>query len=146
MPYRFYMTIEGKKQGQLKGSSKVFEIDDFSFDIEQVLNIGSSSSGAGSGKVTFNPFQITKKTDSSSPNLFEACVTGETLAKAVFEIRTATAKGETVVERITLTNAEISKVVPVVLAGKVAHKLWFGCQNVAFAFMSPAVLATLLRR
>jgi bacteriocin-like protein len=29
-----------------------------SFDIEQVLNIGSQSGGAGAGKVTFNPFSI----------------------------------------------------------------------------------------
>jgi len=28
--------------------------------IEQVLNIGSQSSGAGAGKVTFNPFSITR--------------------------------------------------------------------------------------
>jgi hypothetical protein len=47
-----------------------FEIDDFSFDIEQVLNIGSQSSGAGAGKVTFNPFQITKKTDTVSGKLY----------------------------------------------------------------------------
>ena len=33
-----------------------FEVSDYSFDIEQVLNIGSQSSGAGAGKVTFNPF------------------------------------------------------------------------------------------
>lgn len=32
-------------------------------DIEQVLNIGSQSSGAGAGKVTFNPFSITRKVD-----------------------------------------------------------------------------------
>ena len=32
-----------------------------SFDIEQVLNIGSQSSGAGAGKITFNPFSITRK-------------------------------------------------------------------------------------
>ena len=30
-------------------------------DIEQVLNIGSQSSGAGAGKVTFNPFSIIRK-------------------------------------------------------------------------------------
>jgi Type VI secretion system effector, Hcp/PEP-CTERM motif len=46
-----------------------FEIEDFSFDIEQVLSIGSSSSGAGAGKVTFNPFQITKTTDMVSVKL-----------------------------------------------------------------------------
>ena len=28
----------------------LFEVEDYSFDIEQVLNIGSQSSGAGAGK------------------------------------------------------------------------------------------------
>jgi type VI secretion system Hcp family effector len=55
----------------------VFEIDDFSFDIEQTLNIGSQSSGAGAGKVTFNQFQITKTVDSATPKLFQSAVTGE---------------------------------------------------------------------
>jgi type VI secretion system secreted protein Hcp len=55
----------------------VFEIDDFSFDIEQVLNIGSQSSGAGAGKVTFNPFQITRKTDRASPVFFMMCCAGQ---------------------------------------------------------------------
>jgi hypothetical protein len=32
-----------------------------SFDIEQTLNIGSQSTGAGAGKVTFNPFSNTRK-------------------------------------------------------------------------------------
>ncbi len=31
---------------------------------------GSQSSGAGAGKVTFNPFLITKKIDKASPMLF----------------------------------------------------------------------------
>jgi type VI secretion system secreted protein Hcp len=56
---------------------KIFEIDDFSFDIEQILNIGSQSSGAGAGKVTFNPFQITRKTDKLSPILFTMCCAGQ---------------------------------------------------------------------
>lgn len=55
----------------------VFEIDDFSFDIEQVLNIGSQSSGAGAGKVTFNPFQITRKTDRASPIFYMMCCAGQ---------------------------------------------------------------------
>jgi hypothetical protein len=29
--------------------------------IEQTLNIGSQSSGAGAGKVTFNPFSVTRE-------------------------------------------------------------------------------------
>jgi hypothetical protein len=30
------------------------------FDIEQVLTIGSHSNGAGAGKIKFNPFSITR--------------------------------------------------------------------------------------
>ena len=37
--------------------------------------IGSQSSGAGAGKVTVNPFSVTKKTDKSSPPL---CAKGAT--------------------------------------------------------------------
>jgi type VI secretion system secreted protein Hcp len=78
--------LSGESQVVISGDSplgtdisqgSVFEIDDFSFDIEQVLNIGSASSGAGAGKITFNPFQITRKTDRASPKLFMMCCTGE---------------------------------------------------------------------
>jgi hypothetical protein len=37
-------------------SKGLFEVTDYSFDVEQTLSIGSQSSGAGAGKVTFNPF------------------------------------------------------------------------------------------
>ncbi|MGH7044522.1 MAG: type VI secretion system tube protein Hcp [Acetobacteraceae bacterium] len=58
-------------------AGNVFEIDDFNFDIEQVLNIGSQSSGAGAGKVTFNPFTVTRKTDRASSKLFTMCCAGQ---------------------------------------------------------------------
>ena len=54
----------------------LFEIEDFSFDIEQTLNIGSQSTGAGAGKVTFNPFSITRKIDKSSPTFFQMACSG----------------------------------------------------------------------
>jgi len=54
----------------------LFEIEDYSFDIEQVLNIGSQSSGAGAGKVTFNPFSITRKIDCASPQFFQMACSG----------------------------------------------------------------------
>jgi hypothetical protein len=44
----------------------------FFFDIEQTLNIGSQSTGAGAGKVTFNPFSITRKVDRASPVFLQA--------------------------------------------------------------------------
>jgi type VI secretion system secreted protein Hcp len=67
----------------------VFEIDDFSFDIEQVLNIGSQSSGAGAGKVTFNPFQITRKSDRVSAQLFAMCCGGQHFKQVVLCLRRA---------------------------------------------------------
>lgn len=78
--------LGGESQVQVSGDTplgkdiqagNVFEIDDFSFDIEQALNIGSQSSGAGAGKVTFNPFSITRKTDRASPILFSMCCAGQ---------------------------------------------------------------------
>jgi type VI protein secretion system component Hcp len=71
------------------GETGLFEIEDYSFDIEQVLNIGSQSSGAGAGKVTFNPFQITRKTDVASPNLFRMCATGQSFPVVVLHLRRA---------------------------------------------------------
>jgi type VI secretion system secreted protein Hcp len=74
----------------LKGfasNGQLFEIDDYSFDIEQVLNIGSQSSGAGAGKVTFNPFQITRKTDKASPILFDMACSGTAFKQVSLALR-----------------------------------------------------------
>jgi type VI secretion system secreted protein Hcp len=67
----------------------IFEIDDFSFDIEQVLNIGSQSSGAGAGKVTFNPYQVTRKTDRASPVFFMMCCAGQHFSQVSLCLRRA---------------------------------------------------------
>ncbi len=58
----------------------LFEVEDFSFDVEQTLNIGSSSSGSGAGKITFNPFSITRKIDRSSPEFFKRACSGTPFA------------------------------------------------------------------
>ena len=51
-------------------NNNIFEVENYSFDIAQVLNIGSQSSGVGAGKVTFDPLIITRKTDRASPILY----------------------------------------------------------------------------
>ena len=71
----------------------IFEISDFNFDIEQVLNIGSQSSGATSGKVTFNPFTITRNSDRLSPLLFAMCCTGEHFQIVSLYLRRAGGQG-----------------------------------------------------
>ena len=65
----------------------LFEIEDFSFDIEQTLNIGSQSTGAGAGKVTFNPFSITRKIDKFSPLLFQASCSGTPYQKVALGLK-----------------------------------------------------------
>ena len=61
-------------------------------------NIGSqaSGSGAGAGKVTFNPFSITREIDKASPVLFKACITGQLIAKVTLELLPAVQKGTAV--------------------------------------------------
>ena len=62
----------------LSQTGNVFEVDTFSFDIEQTINMGSQSSGAGAGKVQFNPFKITRKIDKASSQLFLMACQGKT--------------------------------------------------------------------
>ncbi len=54
----------------------IFEIEAYSFDIAQSLNIGSQATGVGAGKVSFNPFSITRKTDRTSPVLYQMACSG----------------------------------------------------------------------
>lgn len=75
-------------------SGALFEIEDYSFDIEQTLNIGSQSTGAGAGKVTFNPFSITRKIDRASPTLFQNACSG-TPFKLVSLVLRKSAGGDT---------------------------------------------------
>jgi type VI secretion system secreted protein Hcp len=60
-----------------EGRCGLFEVEDYSFDIEQTLNIGSQSSGTGAGKVTFNAFSITRKIDCASPKFFQMACSGK---------------------------------------------------------------------
>jgi type VI secretion system secreted protein Hcp len=74
-------------------AGKVFEVDDYSFDIEQTLSIGSQSSGAGAGKVTFNPFSITRKIDKASPIFFEMACSGTAFAQVTLALRKSAGNG-----------------------------------------------------
>ena len=71
------------------GAKGIFEIEDFSFDVEQTLNIGSQSSGAGAGKITFNPFSITRKIDRASPLLFQMACSGTAFESVAIGARKA---------------------------------------------------------
>jgi type VI secretion system secreted protein Hcp len=68
-------------------SGNVFEVEDYSFDIEQTLNIGSQSSGSGAGKITFNPFSITRKIDKASPIFLEMACSGTAFQSVTLALR-----------------------------------------------------------
>ncbi len=74
-------------------AGNVFEVEDFNFDIEQTLNIGSQSSGAGAGKITFNPFSITRKIDKASPTFFQMACSGTAFQVVSLVLRKSSGAG-----------------------------------------------------
>lgn len=82
----------GAVKGTIDANNTQFiRLSDFSTDIEQTLNIGSQSTGAGAGRVTFNPFTIRKPIDATSPTLFTNAASGTPFKTA--ELFVANAKG-----------------------------------------------------
>lgn len=57
-------------------SNHLIRVTSFSGDVAQTLKIGSQSTGAGAGRITFNPFSITRRADSLSPILFQNAASG----------------------------------------------------------------------
>lgn len=57
---------------------KCFEVTTFSFDVEQTINMSSQSSGAGAGKIMFNPFKVSRKIDKASSTMFQMACRGTT--------------------------------------------------------------------
>src|SRR5262249_45018838 len=56
--------------------NKLFALDNFSFSDDQTLNIGSQSSGAGAGKVTFDPLHLSFSQLELDPTLFKMLASG----------------------------------------------------------------------
>lgn len=69
------------------GQGGLFEVEEYSFDVEQTLSIGSASTGAGAGKITFNPFSITRKVDKSSPTFFMNACSGKAFMNVYLGLR-----------------------------------------------------------
>jgi type VI secretion system secreted protein Hcp len=108
----FSTATQGTVSGSAANGSNAIEIENFSFDIGEANASGSQSSGAGAGKVTFSPFQITKKIDSASPQLFRLAINGEAIKSVRCSLyRERNAQGATLGPYLTavLANATITK-------------------------------------
>ena len=68
-------TIVGETQDQTS-SNPAYALDGFSFGAEQTLGIGSASSGAGAGKATFNPLQLSFDQPALNATLFQMLTSG----------------------------------------------------------------------
>ena len=64
------------------GAPMTFEVEDYSFDIEQTVNIGSQSSGAGAGKITFHPLSISTRPGTQTIALYRAMGDGSVFPSA----------------------------------------------------------------
>ncbi len=111
MAYEFYVSIEGSKQGKFKGESKRKAHKDkivglqFDYSVDVPHEAGS---GMATGKRKHSPVKLVKRWDAATIQIFQACVTGETLKSVLFEFVRAGPKGtESLFYTVKLTNARI---------------------------------------
>ncbi len=70
------LPVNGETKDDYFKANKAFELKDWSFEVSNKSTIGSATGGAGAGKAEFGEFNITKNTDTASPNFFRNCVAG----------------------------------------------------------------------
>ena len=79
-------------ESQVTGSQdEEFNVTSFDLGVANTLNIGSATSGAGAGKVSFQPFTVTKTVDKYSSDLFLDLAAGKRLTSAEIIVRKADA-------------------------------------------------------
>jgi type VI secretion system secreted protein Hcp len=82
-----FLMIDGiNGESTYKTSSGWIEISSFQFGIANPSSIGSSTGGAGAGKVSFSDLTVTKQTDKSSPSLFLDAASGTHLKNALLDV------------------------------------------------------------
>ena len=113
-PVIAYVTVQGSKQGNFKGSSNqkgrdgIIECVGFSYGIQSPRD---PSSGLPTGKRMHSPVVIVKHLDAASPQLLDAAFTNENLKTVTIEFYHMDNKGRSsVFQTIRLMNASVSKV------------------------------------
>jgi len=83
MAYDTFMTIDGVKgEATRAGFEGWIELSSFSLGAANPVTIGTGTTGGGGGKVSVSSFNVTKKTDATSPLLFQQCCLGKHFATA----------------------------------------------------------------
>src|ERR1043166_9280353 len=72
-----------------KAPPNAIAVSSVSFGVENATNIGSSQTGAGSGKAKFDGLEVTKNVDAATPYFFSMAGSGDHFTEAALYIRTA---------------------------------------------------------
>jgi type VI secretion system secreted protein Hcp len=99
-----YMTLEGIKQGPIKGNGMTEQIH-----LVSVVRDTPMATGASVGRRRHSTITITKEIDAASPKLYTALVSNETFKSVVFTFQGGSG-GEKTAQKIVLTNATILSV------------------------------------
>jgi type VI protein secretion system component Hcp len=109
-----YLVFVETSQGQIKGASTFpghegwvevngASLGNLALTEENHAALQRATSGAGAGKVKFNPFSITKEIDSASPKFFQAAQRREPVVKVIVEC----ASGQHITHRLTITGGTL---------------------------------------
>ena len=100
----YFLKIEGVDgESKDKAHPNEIQLESWSFGASQSGSMAMGG-GGGAGKVSMQDFSITKHVDKSSPNLFEALITGKHLPEIKLTLRSA---GGSQVEYLTLTLKDV---------------------------------------
>jgi type VI secretion system secreted protein Hcp len=93
MPFDSYMKITGPDvngEATAKEMEKYIELYSFSWGASNPTTVGPGSSGLSAGRAAVSSFNVMKKSETSSANLFAACCAGQHYKKADVYLRKAT--------------------------------------------------------
>ena len=116
MALNAYLKVKGQKQGQIKGSVTQKGREDSILVIavtHEVVSPRDGASGQASGKRMHKPLVITKELDKSSPLLYNALVTNETITEwllTFYKADAPAAGAEKANYTVKLTNANIATI------------------------------------
>jgi type VI secretion system secreted protein Hcp len=83
MAFDAFLTVEGvDSQSTRKGFESQIEITSFNWGVNNPTSV-MHGEGSGSGKASLTSFNVSKKTDMSSPQLFQACCLGKHFPSAL---------------------------------------------------------------
>ncbi len=134
-----YLKLEGEKQGNIAGDcmQKGHENWIHSYGVDHKIEVPfDKASGERTGRRLHHPFIVTKAVDKSSPQLYQACTTGERLKTVQLDYHRINEKGlEETYFTVKLENAQVVHIrhtKPLTLLD--ANKPLYDMEEVAFAY------------